>query len=347
MKKYLFCACPLLIFLSGCSLAGGKVASLSMIYAAAAVLSLLLLIGCIVLVHKNKKWFLMLFSCVLIVNIGYTLLSLSSGLQEALWANRISYFGSVFLPFAMLMILLNITNTPFRRRLPTVLFVLSCIVFLIAASSGILDIYYKDVSFQIIDGVSRLVKVYGPLHPLYLFYLLGYFSAMVIVIIRASVKKSIDTTAHAVIIAIAVFVNIGVWFIEQISDIDFEMLSISYIISELFLLGVHIVMIEYQQLQELINAKETALQAAVRNDDHISDAETEHFIRGVSQLTNTEKQIYEAYLIGKSTKEIMQLHNITENTVKFHNKNIYGKLGVSSRKQLLAFYRAIEKSTGK
>ena len=38
----------------------------------------------------------------------------------------------------------------------------------------------------------------------------------------------------------------------------------------------------------------------------------------------------------------MQLHSITENTVKFHNKNIYSKLGVSSRKQLLEISRAIE-----
>jgi len=28
--------------------------------------------------------------------------------------------------------------------------------------------------------------------------------------------------------------------------------------------------------------------------------------------------------------------NIKENTLKYHNKNIYSKLGISSRKQLLA-----------
>jgi DNA-binding CsgD family transcriptional regulator len=27
--------------------------------------------------------------------------------------------------------------------------------------------------------------------------------------------------------------------------------------------------------------------------------------------------------------------DITENTLKYHNRNIYGKLGVSSRKQML------------
>ena len=41
------------------------------------------------------------------------------------------------------------------------------------------------------------------------------------------------------------------------------------------------------------------------------------------------------YLEGKSTKEIMEEMSIKENTLKYHNKNIYSKLGVSSRKQLI------------
>jgi len=41
------------------------------------------------------------------------------------------------------------------------------------------------------------------------------------------------------------------------------------------------------------------------------------------------------YLNGKSAKEIQQIASISENTLKYHNKGIYSKLGVSSRKQLL------------
>ena len=234
MKKRLLGILPLIgitLGLSGCSSVGDGVASQSIIYGVATILSALLLIGCLFLVRKKRQWFVLLFSSVLVVNIGYTVLSVSSGLEMALWANRISYLGSVFLPLAMLMIILNITNTRTKRWVPISLFSLAVVVFLIAASPGILPIYYKEVSFEIINGVSTLVKVYGPLHPLYLVYLLGYFSAMIAVIIRASIKKTFDSTAHAVIIAMAVFVNIGVWFIEQISSIDFEFLSVSYIIT--------------------------------------------------------------------------------------------------------------------
>ncbi len=358
MKK-LYASIPALLFLllslSGCSAIGEKNASLSVIYGAAATLSLLLLIGCCFLVHQKKIWFVSLFSSVLVVNVGYTFLSVSSNLEMALAANRIAYLGSVFLPFTMLMIILNVTNTVHKKILPIILFCFAILVFLVAASPGILDIYYKEVSFEIVNGVSTLVKVYGPLHPLYLFYLLGYFTAMVAVIIRASVKKTIDTTAHAVILAIAVFVNIGVWFIEQLVSIDFEILSVSYIISELFLLGVHLVMNENQKLKEIVkqveivqnytetekSSADTMLENPIETKE-IDTARLEMFINGLSHLTATEKAIYDSYIARLTTKEIMANLGIKENTLKYHNKNLYSKLGVSSRKELQEIYKQLK-----
>ena len=228
-------------------------------------------------------------------------------------------------------------------------------MFLIAASPGILPIYYKEVSFAVIDGVSTLVKTYGPLHSLYLVYLLGYFATMVTVIIRAQIKKTIDTTAHAVILAIAVFVNIGVWFIEQMTSIEFEMLSISYIISELFLLGIHLVMNEYQRMKKIVKqvesvqgystedaaAPEVMLEKPVE-DEAASPERIEVFMMGLRTLTPTEREIYDAYIARVTTKEIMANMNIKETTLKYHNRNLYGKLGVASRKELLEIHKHIK-----
>ncbi len=356
MKKMFASICTLLFIifsLTACNGVGDKSASQSIIYGAAAVLSLLLLVGCIFLVHSKKGWFVLLFTSVLVVNIGYTFLSVSSGLSMALQANRIAYLGSVFLPFSMLMIILNVTNTEYKKRLPYILALVAILVFLVAASPGILDIYYKEVSFKVVNGVSTLDKVYGPLHPMYLIYLIGYFSAMVTVIIRASIKRTIDTTTHAVILAIAVFVNIGVWFIEQLASIDFEMLSISYIISELFLLSVHLVMNENQKLREIVKQVET-LQSFTESDStsplsentveqqKIDTAKLEIFVNGLDQLTATEKAVYDCYIARLTTKEILAKLNIKENTLKYHNKNLYSKLGVSSRKELQEIYKQLK-----
>ena len=42
-----------------------------------------------------------------------------------------------------------------------------------------------------------------------------------------------------------------------------------------------------------------------------------------------------------STKEVLSEKNIAESTLKYHNRNLYGKLGVSSRKELLAYAKEL------
>jgi len=63
----------------------------------------------------------------------------------------------------------------------------------------------------------------------------------------------------------------------------------------------------------------------------------EYFLCNLKTLTPQEMRIYELYVEGKTTAEIAAIIGIKENTMKYHNKNIYSKLGVSSRKQFLRF----------
>lgn len=342
-----------LLLLAGCSPIGAKAASLSAIYGAAAVLSLLLLVGYYCIASRKDKWYLLLFASVLVVNTGYYALSISRGLNEALMANRLSYLGSVFLPLSMLMIILNATHIRCKKWVPGSLVGLAAVVFLIAASPGYLPIYYKDVSFVTVNGAAALEKVYGPLHSLYLVYLLGYFSAMVTIIVHTTLHDQIDSLAYAVIIAIAVFVNIGVWMVEQLVYIEFEILSISYIISECFLLGLHILMAEAEKQKDQppcqspepqpeIPAGTPAVQEAAPSAPKPEDPDaTELFLAGLATLTPKERQLYECYVAGMTTDVIMEQLCIKENTLKFHSKNLYGKLGVRSRKQLMERHRIV------
>ncbi len=63
----------------------------------------------------------------------------------------------------------------------------------------------------------------------------------------------------------------------------------------------------------------------------------ERFMQCLCTLTPKERSIFDLYMEGKKAKEIRVLADINENTLKYHNKNIYSKLGVTSRKQLLEF----------
>lgn len=341
----------MLISLSGCSQIGSKSANMSAIYIATSVLSLVLLLGYCFLVKKKEAWFLVLFSAVTVVNIGYLSLSVSSSLEEALLSNRISYLGSVFLPVSMLMTILKTCKIKLKKWAVGVILGVSVVVFLIAASPDYLDIYYKEVSLVIVDGVAMLEKVYGPLHSIYLYYLLFHFSAMIAVVIFAIITKRIESSAYAIIILCSVMTNIGVWLMEQLVDIDFEFLSVSYIVSELFLLGISFLVQENSILNSLVISTQTKKEEKSGPDEAIHDNTNEstpeiihteeikvlhdYLTSKLYTLTPTETEIYNLYLDGCKTKDVMAKLQITENTVKYHNKNIYSKLGVSSRKQLL------------
>ena len=133
MKKNLLCfliGLLTILLLSGCDMIGLKSTNMAIIYIATAILSLLVLIAYCYMMPKKDMWFLLLFGSILVVNIGYLSLAISKTLEEALLANRISYLGSVFLPMAMMMIILNVIQIKVPKCLPCFLFIIGIAVFL-------------------------------------------------------------------------------------------------------------------------------------------------------------------------------------------------------------------------
>ena len=173
MKKILFALIfsSFVLSLSGCAQAGGKSTSISALYCISAVISLLVFLGYLFLIKKKERWFVILFASVLIINTSYFCLSISGTLAGALNANRVAYLGSVFLPLSMMMIILKVCNQKYPKWLPAALAFVAVGVFLIAASPGILDIYYKEVYLDTSGGFTTLRKVTaaGILFFLYIF----------------------------------------------------------------------------------------------------------------------------------------------------------------------------------
>ncbi len=311
---------PSLLLLSGCG-TGERGGGIPTLYGIAAILSILLFIGYLLLIKEKKRRFILLFGSVSVVNLGYFLLSVSQTLPQALMANRLAYLGSVFLPVAMLLLVLQACDLHYKKWVPYALLGLGGMVFLIAASPGILPIYYKEVTLGTAYGATVLHKVYGPLHILYLFYLLGYFGTMIAAIIHSAAKKKLRSAAHVTLLISAVFINILVWLLGQFIEFGFEPLSLSYIISELFLLGLYMMLQEVQKRQP--------------SPEEVDAQMREEFLARLATLTKTERKIFDLYIEGKKSAEILEILNIKENTLKYHNKNIYSKMEIGKRKELL------------
>lgn len=94
--------------------------------------------------------------------------------------------------------------------------------------------------------------------------------------------------------------------------------------------------------QTRIQAEYEAAQAeitrlAYERDKEIDPNDYQHFLNGVKSFTPAERNVFQHYLAGKSSKEILELMTIKESTLRYHNRNIYQKLGVNSLKQMLRY----------
>ena len=95
---------------------------------------------------------------------------------------------------------------------------------------------------------------------------------------------------------------------------------------------------EYEKVkQDYETSKADWLDIGELQDAEIKSSEYDTFKRGLKELTITERKIVQYYFEGKTVKDIQNLMDIKESTLRYHNRNIYGKLGVHSMKQLLQF----------
>lgn len=96
-------------------------------------------------------------------------------------------------------------------------------------------------------------------------------------------------------------------------------------------------------LAEYENAQEEITRLTEKRKQEIDSDAYQQFLLYLHTLTAKEQEIFNLYKDGKSAREIQTLMNISENTLKYHNRNLYTKLGVSSRQQLLLFAALMKK----
>ena len=310
-----------------------------MVYGAVAVLSVLLLIE-----KKKERNFIFLTSGVAIVNTGYFLLAAAHSLPMAMFANGMSYFGAAYSMLAMLLIISEVCQMK-KRKWAGILFIsISTAAFLLAASGDWLGLYYASVDITSIGGMTKLVKEYGPLHILYTLYLLSYVLVMVGIIWYAAKKQRMSSFKYTMLLLVAVLLNIGVWAVEQGFNEDFEFLSVSYVVTEMILLLLYSMLRDYGIIQTGGQILSVQMMTQL-NTQRISPGALppgmedmfQIFAEKVKTLTSAERRILNYYIEGHDTADIPDLAYISIHTVKKHNRNIYEKLGVASRDELMLY----------
>ena len=318
---------------------------MSTIYGLAMAVSLLMIGVYYYVDRKHDKWLLLLFVSVAVCDFGYFLLSLSKTLDAALWANRVAYLGNVFLPFLLLMMIMNLSRFRYPKLLPKILIGINTVMLLITASGGILPIYYKKVSLDFIDGLPVLIKEYGPFHAVYKIFLFAYFAAMVVVIAYTAIKKTVVSSKHTMFLAFVVIGNIAIWLIENMIHSSFEFLSISYIVTEGLILFLYGILQDYG-LADTQKSSDLSVVISLNTSENVVPSETvksfsseqiESILnnwKAVETLSQREKEVFRFLLENKKRKVIAETLFVTESTIKKHTAAIYRKLETTNRTEL-------------
>ena len=66
------------------------------------------------------------------------------------------------------------------------------------------------------------------------------------------------------------------------------------------------------------------------------------YLQRLDTLTTAEREILDMYLCGLTPKQIADSRVTSLSTVRFHSRNIYAKLGVASRKELMLIARIVQ-----
>ncbi|MBQ6895942.1 MAG: LuxR family transcriptional regulator [Oscillospiraceae bacterium] len=136
-----------------------------------------------------------------------------------------------------------------------------------------------------------------------------------------------------------------VWLIEQLIRFDFEFLAISYIVTEMYLLSLYNMADDfYHSENEPPHPAEEVYGAETDRDvfgfiyDQDDVPEIKDIIRiwpAVAQLTTRETEVFCRMLMNRKRREIADDLCVSENTIKKHTSNIFTKLGVSSRAEII------------
>lgn len=321
-----------------------KNADLSIVYGILALLSVLLFVTDLVFDHRRNRLFLALFGCVAAANSGYFLLAVCNSLTVAKLANGLSYFGGAFSILVMLLIIYDVCRVPKRRWIYWVPMGISIAAFALAASGDWLGLYYRSVSLEKINGMTCLIKQYGPLHILYALYLLGYMLLMTGIIIYSAIIKRLASVKYTMFLLAVVLLNMGVWLVEQQMDVNFEFLSVSYLVTAVLLLLIYGMLCDYGIIQPggaLVSVQTlTRLNTRQVNPGQLPPDMEEmfrHFAEKAKTLSTAERRILNYYIAGHEISEIPDLVFVSINTVKKHNRSIYQKLEIASKDELMLY----------
>lgn len=186
---------------------------------------------------QNITYYMLVFIIITISNMGYYSISSATSIETAVLGNRLTYLGGVFIPLLMFLCFLKLCKLKIPKLLLSFLFIYAIVVLYYAFSIEHRTDYYRSIELISNNGMSFLVKEYGPMHKLHTWYLTISFGCSLGVIFYCFFKKNNISYKVTVSLLVAELGTIIIYFGKNIFIENYELTVVAYIIDEVVILA--------------------------------------------------------------------------------------------------------------
>ncbi len=167
---------------------------------------------------------------------GYLLVAVSTSLEEAILANKLTYIGGCFVTMLVMFAIFGMLKIKITPKLAIPFICASGLVYAFAMMAGYNDLFYKEVTMEKINGITTLSKVYGPLHNAYYILLYAYIVINVVSIIYAFAKRRDVSYKNVTIFAIIEAITVGIYFGQRSIGLYIDLVPLSFFASGICIL---------------------------------------------------------------------------------------------------------------
>ena len=202
--------------------------------------NILFALSVIFLLYMSINWrtgtdidFAMFFFLVPIDILGYIKIATATNIETAILANELVYLGGCFLQLFVLLIICGLCHIHLNNKVRFLLFFGSSAMYLSTLTIGHSGIFYKSVSLEQRDGVSVLVKEYGPMHTLFYIMICLYLLGCIIALVYGYLKKPEASIKNIYYLTLLMFFSVLTFFGGRAITKSIEFSAAAYIFAEI------------------------------------------------------------------------------------------------------------------
>lgn len=180
--------------------------------------------------------FVVFFILIPLYIFGYLKIAESETVREAILANEMVYIGGSFLQMIAMLIVCDLCHIKLKPIVRASIFGLSAAVFLSTLTIGHNGLFYKSVTLVKRNGVSVLLKEYGPIHTVFYVMIVAYMFITLWALIYGRLKKPEASIKSINALTICMFISVFSFFGGRAITKDIEFTPASFILSEIVFL---------------------------------------------------------------------------------------------------------------